>query len=331
MSEQYLYNPQLPIVRKGWNGNYFYRGKFENEVAAPPPNFLTIAKWQWGRRDLHKERRKDTFRLPIVRNTQPLHETSDCLIWLGHATFFIRLAGVTFLTDPCFFDLPLVPRLTDLPFEIAAIPRLDYVLLSHAHRDHLDNRSLKTVLHSHPQVEFLLPLCAANLLKNLPVKHKQEAGWYQQYHINCRGVDLEVFYTPALHWHKRGLTDFNKVLWGSFYIRNSHKSVFFAGDTGYAPHFNDIRKVLGCPNVCLLPVGAYSPRQVMQYAHVNPEEAVQAFNDLGGQVFVPMHYGTYDLSDEPLGEPIEKLQHTFVEPTQKGILKIPAIGEPLYF
>lgn len=88
---------------------------------------------------------------------------------------------------------------------------------------------------------------------------------------------------------------------------------------------------MGRPQVCLLPVGAYSPRQIMQYAHVNPEEAVEAFNDLGGQIFIPMHYGTYDLSDEPLSEPIKKLQTTFDDIYQKGCLQVPAVGEPVYY
>ena len=165
-------------------------------------------------------------------------------------------------------------------------------------------------------------LFASKALKKIPV---QEAGWYQEYRM---GKNLRIIFVPAKHWGRRGLNDFNRVLWGGFLIMDGNTKLFFAGDSAYDPClFKEIRQLFGDMDICLLPVGAYSPPFVMQKAHMNPEEAVQVFSDLGGRYFIPMHYGTYDLSDEPLSEPIKRLRQCLSDKGMEHRIKELAVGE----
>jgi L-ascorbate metabolism protein UlaG (beta-lactamase superfamily) len=155
----------------------------------------------------------------------------------------------------------------------------------------------------------------------------QEAGWYQLFHLS---EDVEVIFLPAKHWNRRGLTDYNITLWGSFLLRWNDKKIYFAGDSAYDIHFQEIRELLGDMDICIMPVGAYKPPFMMKEAHMNPAEAIQAFHDLGGKVFIPMHYGTYDLSDEPLGEPLSILENMEKSGKIDGKLKAMTIGEIYY-
>ena len=141
---------------------------------------------------------------------------------------------------------------------------------------------------------------------------------------------------PSKHWCKRGLFDFNEMLWGGFWleaqneIENKSHKLFFVGDTAYANHFKRIEKILGSPDTVIMPIGAYKPPFMMQNAHINPEEAVKAFEETKGKTLIPMHYGTFDLADEPLGEPIKWLTS---EMEKQGFLKklnAPKIGEVVY-
>jgi len=123
----------------------------------------------------------------------------------------------------------------------------------------------------------------------------------------------------------------NKILWGSFMLRTKDKLIFFAGDTAYNPaFFSEIKYLFGSPDICILPVGAYKPAFMMQGSHLNPAEAVQAFNELGGRMFIPMHYGTFDLSDEPAGEPVRLLEEYATAEKINGLLQMPTIGERIF-
>jgi L-ascorbate metabolism protein UlaG (beta-lactamase superfamily) len=176
-------------------------------------------------------------------------------------------------------------------------------------------------------MKALVPLGGGHLFAGCGLRDVaiQEAGWYQEYRV---GDVLRIIFLPAKHWGRRRLTDGNKTLWGSFLVVSGERKIFFAGDTAYDPHlFNGIRGLFGEIDVCLLPIGAYSPSWMMSPSHANPEEAARIFDDLGGEILVPMHYGTYDLSDEPPGEPLERLRQA----VPSDNLQIPAVGEILAF
>jgi L-ascorbate metabolism protein UlaG (beta-lactamase superfamily) len=264
-----------------------------------------------------------------MANPGLFQDTRDTIAWLGHATFLIRVKGLTFLVDPVLFDLPLMKRRSPLPCPPEVFHNIDYLLLSHGHRDHLDKQSIKLVFDQNPGLKAFGPLAMAPLVhKMVPGLPLQEAGWYQQFNLE-KSQDLQLYFLPAAHWHRRGLSDMNKVLWGSFLIRTPEQTIFFAGDTALGPHFREIRDLFGPPDICILPVGAYKPAFLMQQSHLNPWEAIQAFHALGGKTFIPMHYGTFDLSDEPAGEPVRLLQEMAVDGKINGQLIIPAIGQNL--
>ncbi|MEK6478554.1 MBL fold metallo-hydrolase [Catalinimonas sp. 4WD22] len=287
--------------------------------------FKNILKWQLSRNPQKTEKKEDDFRLKVHRNTSFITSDEDLIVWLGHASFFIRINGISFFTDPCLKDLPIVKRQIGLPCSIYDLIGINYLLISHGHRDHFDEASVNQLLDQNPKMELLLPLKIRELLGKKKKKVSiQEAGWWQQYKLK---EDVEVYFLPAKHWNRRYLNDLNRQLWGSFFIKAKGKSIYFGADSAYADHFKEIKQVMGSPDICILPVGAYKPSYVMKSAHMNPGEAVHAFHDLGGKVMIPMHYGTYDLSDEPMGEPVSILKDLEKRGSIKGELKLLDVGE----
>ena len=203
------------------------------------------------------------------------------------------------------------------------------LLLSHGHRDHLDEKSVKLLAGQNPQMRALSSLRMGPLLRGMaPGLPVQEAGWWQQYDLGP-AHPLEIYYLPAAHWHRRGLTDTNEVLWGSFLIRAAGRLIYFMADTAFADHFEQIEKQFGPLDIVLLPIGAYKPSFMMQKSHVNPHEAARAANVLRAGHVVPMHHGTFDLSDEPASEALRQLTEIAAGGMLRGELHAPAVGEVL--
>lgn len=324
---RYLRNERLKTVKPGYPGNKMIDGKFANGEELYVPSFRTVLEWQLTRNPQKAEKERDRY-VPAVRPDAHLFTaTQDMLVWLGHASFLLRLNGITFLLDPVLYDSPFLKRRHALPCDVAAIRHIDYLALSHGHRDHLDEKSIKTIVWNNPTIKAFIPLAMGPLLHQMaPGLVYQEAGWYQQYNLPAN-LGLAVYYLPAAHWHRRGLNDLNRVLWGSFLFRTPSKSIYFAGDSAYQAHFGKIKSLFGAPDLAILPIGAYKPASMMQRSHVNPQEAVQAANDLGAGTFIPMHYGTFDLSDEPAGEPIRLIQELTAAGKLHSELRLPAVGE----
>jgi len=307
---EYIFNKKLPILKKDWKGNLTVNGLFYNKVKESQPALSDVFKWKFGKNPQKTEKKQDNFKLNRVELTD-FSKNENKIVWLGHASFLITVNGVSFLTDPCLTDIPFIKRRVDVPCKISDLKNVDYLLLSHDHRDHFDVKSLQQIVTHNPTIEALMPLGMSKLLKKskLNAIKSQEAGWYQEYIINH---DVSVVFVPSKHWCKRGLTDFNTILWGGFLIRVNGKNIYFSGDTAYDKDvFKDIESVFGKMDICMLPIGAYSPSFMMKDAHTTPEEAFQIFKDLKGELCIPMHYGTYDLSDEPLGEPIKRFKTCF--------------------
>lgn len=335
-SIKYLSNPLLKNIREDFKGNPFINNCFEfSENPSKPHNPLSILKWQLSTNPQKEEKKKDKFRLKVIENKTFMNDSKDMIVWLGHSSFFMRINGVTLLTDPVLIDLPFVPRLAGLPCAISDIKNIDILLISHGHRDHYDETCVNKIISQNPDIQILMPLRIGELLgRNQQKVNYQEAGWWQYFDLDKNSPKnfsnfLEISFLPAKHWNRRGILDYNQTLWGSFFIRNkqNNQTFYFAGDTAYDQHFTEIKTVMGAPDVCFMPVGAYKPANIMCDAHTTPQEALQAFHDLGGNTFIPMHYGTYDLADEPLGEPVRLLK-TFEDNKQiKGNLRFLDIGE----
>jgi N-acyl-phosphatidylethanolamine-hydrolysing phospholipase D len=225
--------------------------------------------------------------------------------WIGHATLLVQMDHVTFLTDPIWSDKPSPvafagPRRFVAPgLELEDLPPIDFVLVSHNHYDHLDLPTLGALAERNPGTRFLVPLGNAELLRENGIANVEELDWGDA----REQAGVVVHCLPAQHWSQRGVGDRRRALWSSWAVTGSQRRFYFAGDTGYFDGFARIAKALGPFELAALPIGAYRPVKMMQEAHLNPEEAVQAAVDLRAQRALAMHFGTFDLSDEPLDEP----------------------------
>ncbi|HEV7350108.1 MBL fold metallo-hydrolase [Telluribacter sp.] len=321
-------NEKLKTIKPGWAGTPINKqGRFLNEDGEPVPGFSDLWRWQTQKNPQKEEKKRDQFRLPVRDNDHFLHSDKDCVVWLGHASFFIRLNGVTLLTDPVLTSPSrLMKRHSRLPLDPTKIIGLDYILVSHDHRDHCDQDSLQMLARQNPGATYLTGLGLGKLLtKWLPGARVQAAGWYQQY--QTEPGKIEIIYLPAHHWGRRYFNDTNLRLWGSYLIRSGNKSIYFGADSGYASHYTDFRQLFGGVDIALLGVGAYKPEWFMRASHMGPADAVRAAHEINAERFIPMHYGTFDLSDEPLGDPYRRLQELKKEPPNEKLIHLAAVGE----
>lgn len=302
-NRKYIDNPGLPSVKSEFKGNEIIDDVFQNLYGQSGGSSLwQVLKWRFSENVQKKVKDGENYSLPVTQAHNALQDKNDYILWLGHASWLIQINGKKIVTDPCLTSPPFVKRRTRLPISIEAI-KPDYLLISHGHYDHLDSDTLEHF----GGATALIPLNMTKLIKNInPGIKCREAGWYQQYNL---AEDFQISLLPAHHWHRRSSHDYNKVLWGSFLIKTKTTSIYFGGDSGYSNHFKDIGELFGEIDTAILPIAAYAPRWFMKASHINPEEAMQAFKDLKAKRFIPMHYGTFDLSDEPLGEPEHRLKN----------------------
>jgi L-ascorbate metabolism protein UlaG (beta-lactamase superfamily) len=229
--------------------------------------------------------------------------------FIGHSTFLLQLPGLNILTDPVFsthagpFGLLGPKRVRPAALRLGELPRIDVVLLSHNHYDHLDLAALRWLARQH-RPAIVTTLGNRSWLETRGVGRGTELDWWQSHHP---APNLEVICTPAQHFSARTPWDRSRTLWGGFMLRTAFGLVLFAGDSGWAPHFAEIRARLGAPRLALLPIGAYEPRWFMAPVHVNPDEAVRAHVALGARQSIGMHFGTFNLTDEGIDEPLRVL------------------------
>ena len=229
--------------------------------------------------------------------------TTPTATWIGHATVLVQMDGVTFLTDPI-WSLVASPlsfigprRFAPPALALAHLPRLDFVLISHNHYDHLDLTTLRQLAAA--GTRFLVPLGVGALLRSVGIEPVDELDWWDDLRIG----PVEAHCVPSQHWSGRGLGDTERTLWAGWAVVGPTRRFYFAGDTGYFDGFRDIGRRLGPFGMAALPIGAYEPIAMMRAVHLNPEEALQAALDAGVENMLGIHYGTFDLTDEPLDEP----------------------------
>lgn len=231
--------------------------------------------------------------------------STPTVTWVGHSTMLVQMDHVTFLTDPIWSDTPSPvsfagpQRFVPPGVAMADLPPIDFVVVSHNHYDHLDLPTLIALFERNPETRFFVPLENAGILRQNGIAHVEELDWGSS--VEHKGVRVHCL--PAQHWSKRSLNDDRKTLWSSWAVVGPERRFFFAGDTGYFDGFAHIARALGPFDLAALPIGAYEPVAMMKASHMNPEEAVQAALDLKAHRALAMHYGTFDLSDEPLQEP----------------------------
>ncbi|PLK45457.1 MBL fold metallo-hydrolase [Emticicia sp. TH156] len=320
-----LVNLTLPFA---WSGTPVdSKGRFINHEFPFVDSFKDLIKWQTTVNPQKLEKKNDTWRAEVMFNQGFMTSKDDCIVWLGHASYFIRLAGFTFLIDPVLFNVSLLRRQSALPIEAGDLRGINYILISHDHRDHCDENSLKLLAANNPDAMYLTGLQLDALLPVFTKSNQvQAAGWYQQYKTDPA---VKVSYVPSRHWGRRFLTDTNKRLWGGFVIEGAGKTIYFGGDSGYGGHFKDIGGVFPDIDYCMLGIGAYKPEFFMAQSHTSPADAVRAFHDTRAKVMIPMHYGTFDLADEPLGDPLRVLKRLESDGEINGELEALKVGEVL--
>lgn len=299
----FRFNPDLKTIPLpfAWQGTPVdAESRFQNEEFKFNESLRELFKWQFMRNPQREEKKTDTWKLQTVRS-QFLDNTDDCIVWLGHASFFIRLAGISLLIDPVFFDLSPIRRLLTCPVDAGQFKNLDYILISHDHRDHCDKKTIQQLTAQNPHTTWLTGLNLDTLLAKFTGSSSiQAAGWYQEYKTEDQ---IRIVYVPSRHWGRRLLFDTNTRLWGGFVIEGAGKTIYFGGDSGYDGHFRRMGEIFHPIDYALLGIGAYKPEFFMGQSHTSPADALRGFQDTGAKKMIPMHYGTFDLADEPPGDP----------------------------
>ncbi|MEO8432527.1 MAG: MBL fold metallo-hydrolase [Acidobacteriota bacterium] len=282
--------------------DHFDGRRFRNtSPEAGPHGFLGVLKWGATRR-----RGEWPSRLDARPGPAPPRRVADLRVtFVNHATVLIQMAGRNILTDPVWSDRvspvsfagPKRVRPPGIRFD--DLPQIDTVLLSHNHYDHLDLATLaRLARRDDPWV--VAGLGVRRLLDARGLVRGAELDWWEASDL---GAGFSVTAVPVQHFSGRGLSDRNRTLWTGFVLSGPSGSVFFAGDTGYGPHFAEIGRRFPGLRLAILPIGAYRPEWFMGPVHETPRQAIQAFRDLGAGTGLGMHFGTFELTDEGADEP----------------------------
>ena len=231
---------------------------------------------------------------------------------INHASILLQIDGINILTDPVYFKRaspfswtgPKRYRAPGIPFDL--LPRIDVVVLSHDHYDHLDINTLKR-LQDRDDPLIIAGLGHLNFLKKFKLSNVKEMDWHET--KTFKGLDFT--FTPAVHWSNRAFSP-RKTLWGSYVIKGS-SSIYFAGDTAYSDHFKDTKERYGSFDLALIPIGAYVPRSFMLHVHMDPQQASQVHLDLEARESYAIHWGTFQLTHEGMFDPIQELEAACAE------------------
>ncbi len=299
-------------------------GAFQNNyMDFAPRGMADFLRWRWNalREGLPPAPARPTPRVQpdldfIHANARAGAAMQPAVTWIGHATVLAQLGGLSALTDPISSERasPVSfagPKRAHAPgLTLQQLPHIDLVMVSHNHYDHCDAPSLQA-LNAQPGGPplFLVPRGLKAWLADLDITNAVELDWWQSHRLGS----VDVVMTPVQHWSGRGLTDRMQTLWGGWAVFAPDAHLFHAGDTGYSPDFQDIarrfasRQKDGGFDIALIPVGAYAPRWFMKEQHVDADEAVRMHLDLRSKKSLGVHWGTFELTDEPLDEPPQSL------------------------
>jgi L-ascorbate metabolism protein UlaG (beta-lactamase superfamily) len=283
--------------------------RFFNSTGSHARPFRDVLEWMRTRE--RAEWPRQVAVVPQRPPLDPLPQGRVAVTFIGHSTFLVRTARTVFITDPVFTSSAgpfgiFGPRRVRRPGVAPSdLPTVDFVLLSHNHYDHLQPSSL-ALFEGTPLVA---PLGVRRYLEGGAQEDATELDWWQW----ARLGDAHVTCVPAQHFSARTPWDRDKTLWCGFVVRVDGVTIYFAGDSGYTPQFAEIGE--RCPgiNVALIPIGAYEPRWFMTPVHMNPDEAVRAHLDVRARVSIGMHFGTFQLTDEAIDEPVRALAAARIE------------------
>lgn len=292
-------NTDPAVVQAGrypWYEILWRRLRGDFTPAAPPPGGYAAFAKAWSQ--------------PVNRELVMHRQEVPLVTWLGHATLLLQLGRLNILIDPQFSMRTGpnawlgAPRHVPPPHAVEDLPKIDLVLISHSHYDHLDTETLDRLFAAGQQPLFLVPLgLKAWFAENGYAARAEvlEMDWWDRHAIG----PLAIHFTPAQHWSKRTPFDTNRSLWGGFMVEWPVRDwrFLYTGDTGYSRDFLDIRARLGPVDFLAVPVGSYEPRDFMKPQHINPDEAVQIALDVEAKQALGVHWGTFGLTQEPFDQP----------------------------
>jgi N-acyl-phosphatidylethanolamine-hydrolysing phospholipase D len=311
-------------------------GRFFNLCERSARGFSDVLRWKLGLGP--KEALARPLR-PLLNGTVPrkpadldrIHKpdpTGIQLTWIGHASFLLQAAGRNLLIDPVFAEhcaplpLPSLRRISAPGLRLEELPGIDAVVITHSHYDHLERSSIERFAAS---ARFFAPSGVGQILRSWGAKQVTEASWMET--IACGSITLRCL--PSRHFSARTLWDRNRTLWCGWRIETPDgRAVHHLGDTGYATFYAELAAQVGPPELALIPIGAYRPRWMMSPVHVDPSEAVQLHRDLGARASLAMHWGAFQLADEPPHEPPVLLAEAAREAgLAEGEFRCAAVGE----
>jgi len=282
-----------------------------------------LLKWQWERYKEGLPKQPQNPILGVSPNIELIHQKLNAMTWIGHSTLLIQIDGINILTDPHFTDRaspirflgPKRHQAPGVPLEL--LPKIDIILISHNHYDHLDKPSIQALLKKYPKVQFFVPLGVQYWFKNNILGSKIEGenknitalDWDDSYVLKGQTADIVLYFLAVQHWSARASFDRCETLWGSWGMISPKMKVWFSGDLGYSKDTKDIGKKLGEIDIAAIAIGAYEPRWFMKEAHINPSEAIQVMKDVKAKTAIGIHWGTFEnLSDEALDTPPKDLK-----------------------
>lgn len=326
--ERYEYSPN------------YYNGKFNNliktsEGPKPGTSFDMIMEVIFG-----KEERYPSFQLPVNQLDPSFFKSSPAdnelrIIWLGHSSVLIEIDGRRILTDPVLsdrigsfsftkLDIMSPKRFYKPPIQIDSLPKLDAVLISHDHYDHLDKPTILALANRNRDAKFFVPLGVGEYLKDwgIPSKRIIEMDWWDSNTLG--GHDFTIMATPARHYSGRFFSSI-PTLWTSWTILGPHHRVFFSGDTGMLPVFDDIGRKYGPFDLTMIEIGAYHKN--LDDIHVGPVQAIDVHLSLKGKTLLPIHWGTFNIGIHAWTDPVEKMIQTANNKSVDFVVPMP--GQPV--
>jgi L-ascorbate metabolism protein UlaG (beta-lactamase superfamily) len=261
-------------------------------------------------------------RVPFDHDAIVRRDGAPRVTWIGHSSFLATLAGDSFLVDPVFSKriASFIPRHGEAGLQARDLPPLTALLVTHNHYDHLDAPTVRSLPRELPV------FTAAGLgrwFRRRGFANVNELRWWDTASVGS----LAITFVPSRHWSRRTIGDTNRSAWGGFVVTGGGVTLYHAGDTGWFDGFREIAARFSAIDLALLPIGAYAPAWFMEPQHMNPEQAIDALEVLRARAMTPMHWGAFQLTDEPLAEPVERLRRAWDARRPSARLQVMSVGE----